>query len=137
MNITAEFLVRTAWMQSAHELVLLCGRQRLRYGILKTGLRRTRYDRRLFPEEFSLCQIDLPDGELAGKHPAFFDANRSRCHVALERTLPVDRHGLSDNLSRHFAFDFDVLRTHAPEAVNISFAIDDYEPSADTAGDFP
>src|SRR5436309_7452801 len=75
MDITAEFLVRTAWMQSSHE-TLLCGRQWPRYGVLKTGLRRAGSGRLLFPEQFSLCQADLPDGELAGKHPAFLHADR-------------------------------------------------------------
>ena len=105
--------------------------------MLKTGLRRARYGRLLFPEQFSLCQIDLSDGELAGKHPASFHANRPRCHIALQRTLSMDRYGLSDNLSRHPAFDFDVLRAHPPKTVNVSFAINDYVPRADAAGDFP
>ena len=91
----------------------------------------------MFPEQFSLCQVDLSDGELAGKHPAFFHANRPRCHIALQRTLSMDRYGLSDNLSRHLAFDFDVLRAHPPKTVNVSFAINDYVPRADAAGDFP
>src|SRR5947208_9311336 len=77
MDITAEFLVRTAWMQSSHEAdPLLGGRQRPRYGIMKIGLRRARSGRLLFPEQFSLCQADLPDRELAGKHPAFLHADR-------------------------------------------------------------
>jgi hypothetical protein len=49
----------------------------------------------------------------------------------------VDRYGLSDNLARHPAFDFDVIRAHPPEAVNVSFAINDYEARADAARDFP
>jgi hypothetical protein len=49
----------------------------------------------------------------------------------------MDRHGLSDNLSGHPAFDFDVLRAHAPKTVNVSFAINDYVPGADAARDFP
>ena len=79
----------------------------------------------------------LADGELAGKPPASLDADRSRCHIPLQRTLFMDRHGLSDNLSRHPAFDFDVLRPHRPKTMNVSFAINDYEPGADAAGDFP
>ena len=35
------------------------------YSILKTGLGRARNSRLLFPEQFSLCQADLPDGPLA------------------------------------------------------------------------
>src|SRR4030095_9292687 len=46
-------------------------------------------------------------------------------------------HGLSDNLSRHPAFDFDVLRADRPKTVNVSFAINDYLPGADATGDFP
>jgi hypothetical protein len=84
-----------------------------------------------------LCQANLADGELAGKHPAFLYVNRPRRHIALQRTLSMDRQGLSDNLSRHPAFDFDVLRAHRPETVNVSFAINDYVPGADAAGDFP
>ena len=136
MNITAEFLVRTAWMQSSHELMLLCGRQRLRYRMLKTGLGRARYGRLLFREQFSLRQIDLSYGELPGKHPASFHANRPRCHIALQRTLSVDRYGLSNNLSRHFASDFDVLRAHPPKTVNVSFAINQYVPGSDAAWHF-
>jgi len=49
----------------------------------------------------------------------------------------MDRHGLSDNLSRHPAFDFDVLRMHPSKTMNVSFAINDYVASADAAGDFP
>src|SRR5437667_460454 len=138
MDITAEFLVRTAWMQSSHEAdPLLGGRQRPRYGIMKIGLRRARSGRLLFPEQFSLCQADLPDRELAGKHPAFLHADRPCCHIALQRTLSMDRHGLSNNLSRHPAFDFDVLRAQPPKTVNVSFAINDYVPGADAPGDFP
>ena len=81
--------------------------------------------------------MDLPDGELAGKHSAFLDANRPCCHIALQRTLSKDRYGLSDNLSRHPTFDFDVLRAHSPKTVNVRFAINDYVPGADAAGDFP
>jgi hypothetical protein len=91
----------------------------------------------LFRQEFSLGEIDLPDSELAGKHPAFFDANRPGCHIALQRTLPMDRYRLSDNLSRHLPFDFDVLRPHPPKAVNVRFAINDYVPGADAARHFP
>ena len=105
--------------------------------MLKTGLRRARNGRLLFPEQFSLCQVDLPDGELAGKYPASLHANRSRCHIGLQTTLSMDRHGLSDNLSRHPAFDFDVLCVHSPKTMNVSFAINDYVPGADAAGDFP
>ena len=81
--------------------------------------------------------MDLPDGELAGKHPAFLDADRSCCDIALQRALSMDRHGLSDNLPGHPTFDFDVLRAHRPKTVNVSFAINDYVPGADAAGDFP
>src|SRR5438067_3526227 len=85
MDITAEFLVRTAWMQSSHEArSLLCGRQWPRDSILKTGLCRARRRRLLFREQFSLCQPDLPDGELARKHPAFLHADRPCCHIALQ-----------------------------------------------------
>jgi hypothetical protein len=91
----------------------------------------------LCPDQFSLCQVNLSDGELAGKHPTFFHANRPRCHIALQRTLSINRYGLSDNFSRHLASDFDVLRAHPSKAVNISFAINDYVPRADAAGDFP
>jgi hypothetical protein len=49
----------------------------------------------------------------------------------------MDGDGLSDNLSRHSAFDFDVLRAHRPKTVNVSFAINDYVPGADTTGYFP
>jgi hypothetical protein len=91
----------------------------------------------VFPEQFSLCQVNLPDGELAGKHPAFLDADRPRCDVALQRTLSMDRHRLSDNLSGHPAFDFDVLRVHGPKTVNVSFSINDYVSRPDAAGDFP
>ena len=105
--------------------------------MLKTGLRRPRYRRLLFLEQFSLRQIDLSYSELTGKNPASFHANRPRCHIALQRTLSMDRDGLSDNLSRHSAFDFDVFRAHPPKTVNVSFAFNDYVPGADAAGDFP
>ena len=49
----------------------------------------------------------------------------------------MDCHGLSDNLSGHPAFDFDVLRADRPKTVNVSFAFNDYVPAADAAGDFP
>ena len=49
----------------------------------------------------------------------------------------MDRYGLGDNLSRHPAFDFDVLRAHPPKTVNVSFAINDHLPGDDAAGDFP
>jgi hypothetical protein len=49
----------------------------------------------------------------------------------------MNGYGLSDNLSRHSAFDFDVLRAHPPKTVNVSFAINDYVPRADASGDFP
>src|SRR5881394_3041715 len=85
MDMTAEFLVRTAWMQSSHEADrCLCGRQWPRDGILKTGLYRARRRRLLFREQFSLCQPDLPDRELARKHPAFLHADRPCCHIALQ-----------------------------------------------------
>src|SRR6476659_11211910 len=103
--------------------------------MLKTGLRRARYGRLLFAEEFSLCQVDLPNSELAGKNSPFFHADRPRCDIALQRSLSMDRYGLSDNLSRHPAFDFAVLRAHSPKAMNISFTINDYLPRADAAGD--
>ena len=107
------------------------------YSILKTGLGRARNSRLLFPEQFSLCQADLPDGELAGKHPAFVHGDRSCCDIALQRTLSMDGDGLSDNLSRHPAFNFDVLRVHRPKTVNVSFALNDHVPGGDAAGDFP
>jgi hypothetical protein len=49
----------------------------------------------------------------------------------------MDCHGLSDNLSRHSAFDFDVLRADRPKTVNVSFAFNDYMPGANATGDFP
>ena len=49
----------------------------------------------------------------------------------------MDGHRLSDDLSRHPAFDFNVLRAHRPKTVNVSLAINDYLPGADAAGDFP
>jgi hypothetical protein len=49
----------------------------------------------------------------------------------------MDCYGLSNNLTGHPAFDFDVLRAQPPKAVNVSFAINDYVPGADAAGDFP
>jgi hypothetical protein len=48
----------------------------------------------------------------------------------------MDCHGLSDNLSRHPAFDFDVLRADRSETVYVSFTLNDYVPGADAAGDF-
>jgi hypothetical protein len=105
--------------------------------MLKTGIRRPRYRRLLFLEQFSLRQIDLSYSELTGKNPAFFHANRPRCHIALQRTLSIDRYGLSNNLTGHLTFDFDVLRAQPPKTVNVSFAINDYVPGADAAGDFP
>ena len=105
--------------------------------MLKTGLRRPRYRRLLFLEQFSLRQIDLSYSELTGKNPASFHANRPRCHIALQRTLSIDRYGLSNNLTGHLTFDFDVLSAQPPKTVNVSFAINDYVPGADAAGDFP
>jgi len=104
--------------------------------MLKTGLRRARYGRLLFAEQFSLRQIDLSYSELTAKHPAFFHANRLRCHIALQRALSMNRYGLSDNLSRHFTFDFNVLRAHPPKTVNVRFAINDYVPGTDPAWHF-
>jgi hypothetical protein len=49
----------------------------------------------------------------------------------------MDGYGLSDDLSRHLPFDFDVLRTHPPKAVNVSFAINNDVPRADAAWQFP
>jgi hypothetical protein len=49
----------------------------------------------------------------------------------------MDCHGLSKNLSRHPAFDFDLLRADRAKTVNVSFAINDYMAGADAAGDFP
>jgi len=105
--------------------------------MLKTGLGGARHDRLLFTEQFSLCQIDLSYGELAGKNTALFHANRPRCHIALQRTLSVNRYRLSNNLSRHLTFDFDVLRAQSPKTVNVCFAINHYMSRADAAGDFP
>jgi len=44
---------------------------------------------------------------------------------------------LSDNLSRHPAFDFNALGVDRPETVDVSFALNDYVPGADAAGYFP
>ena len=109
----------------------------MRYSILKTGFGRARNAQLLFPEQFSLCQVDLPDGELAGKHPAFLHTDRPCRNIALQRTLSMDRDGLSGNLSGHPAFNFNVLGVHPPKTVNVSFAINDYVAGADAAGDFP
>jgi hypothetical protein len=49
----------------------------------------------------------------------------------------MDRHGLSDNLSGHPAFYFDVLAADRPKTVNVSFAFNDYMPGANATGDFP
>jgi len=49
----------------------------------------------------------------------------------------MDCHGLSDNLTGHPAFDFDVLRADRPKTVNVGFALNDYMPGADATGDFP
>ena len=49
----------------------------------------------------------------------------------------MDCHGLSDNLSGHPAFDFDVLGADRPKTVNVSLALNDYVPAADATGDFP
>ena len=49
----------------------------------------------------------------------------------------MDCHRLSNDLSRHPAFDFDVLRADRPKTVNVSFALNDYVPAADSARDFP
>src|SRR6266581_7549234 len=49
----------------------------------------------------------------------------------------MDRHGLSDDLSGHPAFDLDVLRADRPKTVNVSFALNDYVPATDAPGDFP
>ena len=46
-------------------------------------------------------------------------------------------HRLSNNFSRHPAFNFDVLRADRPKTVNVSFPIHDYMPGANAAGDFP
>src|SRR5437870_4940543 len=110
--------------------------QGLRYATRKIGLR-PRPSRRLsFAEQFSLAQADLANRELAAKHPAFFYANSPGCDVAFQAALPVHRHGLSNDLSRHPAFDFDVLNTHGAKAMNISFAIHHQVSSADTTGNF-
>src|SRR5882757_4487432 len=85
MDITAEFLVRTAWMQSSREADrCLGGRRRPRYGIWKSGLCWARSGGFLFPEQFSLCQADLADSELSGKHPASVHADRPCCDIALQ-----------------------------------------------------
>src|ERR1043166_7072748 len=49
----------------------------------------------------------------------------------------MDGHGLSDNLSRHPAFDFDLFRADRTKTVNVRFAINDDMTAADAAGDFP
>ena len=82
-------------------------------------------------------QPDLANGELAGKHSALLHADGPRRDVAFQRTLAVNCHRLSDNLPRHPAFDFDLLRAHRPKTVDVSFAIDHYQPGTDPAWDFP
>ena len=58
---------------------------------LENSIPRGRGGRLLFPQQFSLCQTDLADDELTGKHPAFFHCDGSRRDIAFQCAFPIDR----------------------------------------------
>ena len=99
------------------------------------GLRNSRDGGFLILQQFSLCNADVPDDELAGKHPAFFHRDAPRRNIAFQRTLFVNgHHCLRNDLSRHLASDLDASGTNSAEALNVCSAINDDMSRADTAG---
>ena len=102
---------------------------------IRFGLGRRR--RRLLRQKFALGQSCLPDDELSRKQTAFFDRDRFRGYVPIERSRFVNRdRPRGHNFGRHAPFDVDAANGYAAETLNVRFALDDDVRRAEASRNF-